>query len=1167
MFVDEFSAKIWADKYQYKGETFSGFCHRVSSNVFPDDEEREKDLNALLLDFRIMFGGRINSNIGVDEKGLTLFNCFIESINKNPDSLEGIMEMITNYVLTLKTEGGVGFCADFFRPSKTIIRKIGVASPGSIKFLEMFDKASEIITSGSVDKDDCYQGTPTKNSIRKGATMVTMSCSHPDIEEFITAKSTPNKLTKMNMSVLITDDFMDAVRSNADWDLWFPDINYEKYDEEWDGNLSRWKKKGNPTVVYKTVKATDLWDLIMKSSFNRNEPGILFIDNARKMNNISYLNGDMLSSNPCQPAWATVLTPKGLTSIGKINIGDVIWSEDGWVNVINKVSSGVKDVYKYKTSSSVFYGTTNHRVVSMGKKVEARNALFIDALRGKAAGGHSDLNIQAIMDGIVVGDGSVHKASNNLVHLYIGKDDYDYHDSLISELITKHRPGLKDTAWEISTTISAEELPATYDRKVPDRYMFGSTSAIKSFLIGLFSANGTVINKKGAKAVRLKATSAVLVEQVQIMLSAVGIKSFITTNKEKSVAFSNGDYICKKSYDLNIVKDTHTFELEIGFLQKYKNDVLHEINKRPPSNREKVSYEIVDRQFIKTEEVYDLTVNGDHHTYWTGGCNVSNCGEVIGHTGIEYVNGEPVELGDVCNLASINLPKFYDVEENKFCVTEFKEAVDIMVRSLENIIDVSGYPLDIYEKAAKLKRKIGIGVMGVGSLMMMMNLRYGSEECIDVLGAIMSEFINQAYRSSALLAKDKGPFKLYSPELLDLGYVKHGKLNKGTIDLIRMHGLRHSALSAIAPNGTLSIVAGNVSGGVEPVFAREFSRWNRVEGKSVDFKYPNIHKGEWFETDYLKEDKVADEVVLYSTDNKYRIDKNTGLCERVTIMDYGYRIAKEKGYTETATAMELNVDEHLNVLKLLSSYVDQSSSKTINLPNNITLEDFKSLYGQIHSYGIKGCTTYREGTSVAVLEVQKKEKEKSVKVQQEEFLEAFREQEDGIIMDNVKLPDEYPAKGYIIKSEGNRKFYLHVCFKDLECKKPFALFVNTNNVEDNVVTYNAIEKLEEIATFSGLRPELIEEVRKKSANQKNQVKICRMLGLLLRHNVEVITIVKGLDELMAGPWTFVFRIKKFLGQFVEDHDMEGMVCPECGEKSIRFTEGCYSCFCGYSRCG
>ena len=159
--------------------------------------------------------------------------------------------MLGKFSYTLKSEGGVGFCANFFRPAKTLIRKIGVGSPGSIKFLEIFDKVSEVITSGSVDKNDSYQGIPTKKSIRKGATMVTMSINHPDIESFIVAKATPNKLTKMNMSVLISDAFMYAVQNDMDWDLWFPDINFERYDELWDGNFEKWAEKGFPVVIIK----------------------------------------------------------------------------------------------------------------------------------------------------------------------------------------------------------------------------------------------------------------------------------------------------------------------------------------------------------------------------------------------------------------------------------------------------------------------------------------------------------------------------------------------------------------------------------------------------------------------------------------------------------------------------------------------------------------------------------------------------------------------------------------------------------------------------------------------------------------------------------------------------------------------------------------------------
>lgn len=1611
MFIDPFQEKIWKDKYQYNDETFIQFCYRIADNIFKDDKKRHAALVDFIKNFRGLFGGRINSNIGVDEEGLTLFNCFIESIVKNPDSLEGIMDMVTKYAITLKTEGGVGFCANFLRPAKTLIRKIGVTTPGAIKFLEIFDKTSEIITAGSVDKNDSYQGEPSKKSIRKGATMVTMNINHPDIEEFIVAKAVPNRLTKMNMSVLVTDAFMYAVKEDTDWDLWFPDINFDKYDDEWDGNFENWGDKGYPFVIYKTLPARELWNLLLNSTYNRNEPGIIFIDNARRMNNLHYLNGSMTSTNPCQPSWATVMTPNGIRIMENIHVGSVIWSDDGWTRVTNKVSSGQKKVYKYKTTASVFYGTENHKIVSDGIKVEVCDALCIDTSVGRAVclntanKNSTTYNWQSVVDGLLIGDGSVHKASNSLIYLCVGKNDKDYLDnSYLKDFILAHRPGIDDYAYTVKTTLESNELPLTFKRRVPKKYFEAGGVEACSFLMGLFSANGTVITRKGSMSVRLKAASKALVEDVQVMLSSLGIRSFITTNKKTKVKFDNGECENRESYDLDIIEHTVSFQKIIGFIQNYKNEKLTLINKRKFSTKEKISFEVVEKEFISEEEVFDITVDNDSHTYWTGGCNVSNCAEVVGHTGPEYYNGELIELGDVCNLGSINLTKYYDITENKFSMDEFKEDIDLMIRSLDNVIEISNYPLKMYEDAAKLKRKIGVGLMGVASLMMMSNIRYGSKECIDLLEVILSEFINQAYRSSAILAKEVGPFPLWDKKALQGGFIKHsGVLKKDTLALIKKHGLRHSAVSAIAPNGTLSIVAGNISGGLEPIFAKEFTRWNRIEGKKVDFEYPNIHKGEWFETDYLKEQRVADEVILISEDGKHRVDKNSGLCKNVTIMDYGYKAALKAGHNEFACATELSIDEHLAVLKVFSKYIDQSCSKcisldsrintdkglvklgslsdnravdtfcdidskvlvptekglkpvnqfyyngevlgkevitksgleltgssqhrirvlnnihelewkrldslvvgdliavklgkdissektisrivgkkfsydtkrckhitiptqltknllwwlgciaadgdinsvgvhlsqvsgialdkfirvseelfarkpvivkdhrrdklftasinskvlvewfnyigfskeelseivfaapkllkksfvegvtldgyvtdervclktdkterfimdlqlicntigiptritkkfnthyekfyynlfvysdgvnklssfvfpeehkqtkllkllngnknysrksfidygcrlpiddvmvqrvsdvekqvfksnklynifhritndakesksltmdqllavytfnntvpkalnnnylftavesvedkkvitadievkdehnyiangfishnTINLPADIGFENFKKLYGEIHGYGIKGCTTYRAGTSVAVLETQKKEKNKSIKEQQKEFLDVFKNQENGdTIVQNVSLPEQYPAKGFILKSDGGKKWYIHVAFKDIQCTQPFAIFVNTNNREDNVVTYNALEMMVNVAKSKGIRKDLIEEVQRKYGYQKNPVKICRMLGFLLRHNVDVHTIVMGLDGLGTAPGTFVFRIKKFLSQFVTKIG-DPLLCPECGEIAIVFEAGCFECKnCGHTKC-
>jgi ribonucleoside-diphosphate reductase alpha chain len=142
-----------------------------------------------------------------------------------------------------------------------------------------------------------------------------------------------------------------------------------------------------------------------------------------------------------------------------------------------------------------------------------------------------------------------------------------------------------------------------------------------------------------------------------------------------------------------------------------------------------------------------------------------------------------------------------------------------------------------------------------------------------------------------------------------------------------------------------------------------------------------------------------------------------------------------------------------------------------------------------------------------------------------------------------------------------------VAFKNKRCTKPFAIFVNTNHGEDGVLTYAALEKMEEIAIANGLKTEFIESTKRKYAYQKNPVKICRMLGFLLRHNIDVYTIIKGFDELEGAiPGTFVHRIKKFLGQFVTSVK-EATLCPECNEKAIIFESGCYICKnCGSSRC-
>jgi len=1203
MFIDAFQEKIWKDKYQYDNETFEEFCKRLSYNIFNSENElvyRDLLLNKLL-NFEVLFGGRINANIGTFQSGTTLFNCYIASTKyKDIDSLEGILELAKDFALTLKSEGGIGFCANFLRPKKTLIRKIGVSTPGAIKFLEIFDKVSDVITAGSTSIEDSFQGTPSKKSIRKGATMVTMSICHPDIEEFITAKSIPNRLTKMNMSVLVTDAFMHAVNNDLMWDLWFPDINFEKYENEWDGSFEKWAENGYPTVTYKKIKATALWDLLLSSSWHRNEPGILFVDTMRKYNNLHYLKDcEVNATNPCVVEGSMVPTENGIVPIEKIVEGQSIQTTLGF-GPVKKIS-----VYDNQDIYRVYFNDGFYQDVTKGH--------IFHSMLSNGKGKKTWSNAKRLVDGIKVGDFvrkewykkypeidlSLNRDDGLLIGLYLGDGCFSNRqcfniscnsntdNSFVEELFIRLGGGCRidkseGDCYRYYMTYNKEYLNNLFDKlKIDEKnksfdicnLINTNRNFILGLIDGLISSNGNINMSAKCAQVRFANTSDLLHKLIkQLFLFVKADYKVYNTRKvgDKSVLYGRTT-VRKRDYKEGVIENDSILNMynEIGYLSNVeKNTALLEIIKTKQLNGVKWKTKIKKIEHIGKGKVYDLyeekADDWNHEGYVSRGC-----AEVFAATGMVRYNGNDIKIGDVCNLGSINIVKFYDITTKEFDYKSFSESAALMARALDNIIDVSNYPLKQYEDAAKLRRKIGVGITGIGSLLMMMNIRYGSEESLLFLEEVLKVFMNSLYRESAIMAKEKGPFAIYSDEMLSAGYVNLGILDEEVIDLIKKNGLRNCALSAIAPNGSLAIIAGNVSGGVEPVFSKEFFRWNRVINENIDFKYPDVQIGEWFETDYFKETIINGEKFLMSTDEKYRIDMNVGLCEKIVIQDYGYKIAKENNFENTYGAMELSVEEHLAVLGLFSKYIDLSVSKTINIPEDCSLEEFKRIYSKLYEYGVKGCTTYREGSTVCVLEAAAKDKEKTIKQQQKEFLSAFKEQQNGdIIAHHVKLPDEYPAKGYILKTEG-KKFYLHVCFKDKACTKPFAIFVNTNAREDNVSTFNALEKLEEIAIYKGLNKEFIEETKRKYSYQKNPVKICRMLGLLLRHNIDIFTIVKGLDELEgAGPATFVFRIKKFLSQFVGEHEIKGMVCPECGEKNIVFKEGCFQCMsCMYSRCG
>jgi len=322
-FGTELARKNWASKYQYNNETPVGTFKRVARALASVEDDSDywygRFLDMMLktelltngayraVGLKNTFGGRITANIGTEYKGATLTNCFITGPVKDatvsytrtfgdnnhidveyksestPDNLKNIMLTLLEQSETLKSEGGYGINFGFIRPRGSIIKSLGIRHPGVVHYMDIWDKTAAVIVMGDTDgytnklknyKVDEPNTIKLKKQARKGAQMAVLPVWHPDIEEYIRAKQTPGRLTKFNMSVLVDDRFMKAVINDTFYKLTFEDI------------------------VYKRVKARDLYDLIMQSTYNRAEPGILFYDNMQKNNPLSYL-GEITATNPC----------------------------------------------------------------------------------------------------------------------------------------------------------------------------------------------------------------------------------------------------------------------------------------------------------------------------------------------------------------------------------------------------------------------------------------------------------------------------------------------------------------------------------------------------------------------------------------------------------------------------------------------------------------------------------------------------------------------------------------------------------------------------------------------------------------------------------------------------------------------------------------------------
>ncbi len=745
------SASIWDMKYRFKAADGTAIDAEVEDSwrrvakalaaVEKDPAAWEDKFYAALEDFKFLPAGRILAGAGT-ERSVTMFNCFV--MGTIADSLPSIFQNLKEAALTMQQGGGIGYDFSTIRPKGAPVHGVAADASGPLSFMDVWDAMCRTIMSAGS---------------RRGAMMAVLRCDHPDIEDFIVAKQDPARLRMFNLSVLITDAFMAAVKGGLKWDLVF------------DG------------VVFRTVDARQLWDRIMRSTYDFAEPGVIFIDRINARNNLNYIE-KIAATNPCgeQP-----LPPYGACLLGSVNLARLV--------------------------SDPF-----------GKKAR---------------------------------------------------------------------------------------------------------------------------------------------------LDEGALAGLVTT----------------------------------------------------------------------------------------------------------------------------------------------------AVRMMDNVVDASRFPLPEQRAEALAKRRIGLGVTGLADALLMLGLRYGSEDAAAQTEAWLKAIAEAAYLASAQLAQEKGAFPLFDRDKFLAGETMQA-MKAEVRAAVKKHGIRNALLTSIAPTGTISLYAGNVSSGIEPVFAYAYSR--KVLQKDGS----------------RTEEEVED----------YAVQMWHSMFGDKALPDY---------FVNAQTLAPL---DHVRMQAAAQKWVDSSISKTINCPEDISFQDFKQVYMAAWDQGCKGCTTYRPNkVTGSVLSVSEKS-------------EAMPESEKGAdvvyIAQPLDRPETLEGNTYKIKwPESEHAIYITI--NDVihaGHRRPFEVFINSKNMEHFAWTVALTRMISAVFRRGGDVSFVVEELkavfdpRGGAWVQGKYIPsiLAAIGGVIERHLIEIGFMVEG-SALKSDPRAVAM---------VVGERPRGAACPNCGQFSMMMVEGCMTCVeCGFSKCG
>ncbi|PSP92972.1 hypothetical protein BRC91_11275 [Halobacteriales archaeon QS_4_62_28] len=1225
-------------------------------------------------------------------------------------TVAGDHEYVANSVVSHNSGGGMGYAFWRLRPYGDQVGSTGGIASGPITFMRTYDQMCETIAQGGA---------------RRGAQMGVMRISHPDAIQFIHAKNkdvslaetlrlndpddfTHNSfaealeearelidddgkvpkhlrnaveghLSNFNISVGITDDFMDALEAGDEFTFTNPRTNephvateqteelYEMFD------LGEYVEAGEVL----SVPAEKLWERIVQGAHENGEPGVIYLERVNKEHSFDieeHPDHQILATNPCVTGDTLISTENGLVpaeelyeqGVARDVVVDGRLSEDRVKEASSVYKTGEKDVYKLTTEEGYELRlTADHRVMTDDGWVETQDldsgdTVHIQNRKGEF-GQHGSAEEGRVL-GWMVGDGHLKHGEeravldfydedaavseqfaedvNEVVREPTGNADYEIGVSEVSRSDDYRGPQAVEQRIRSTRLYEMAEETGLVDEKlqVPDAVMRGSEEMARGFLRALFSADGSVQgNAEKGISVRLASTDSEFLQEVQQLLLNFEVASTIYEGQKEPglTELPDGDggteeYETQGFHEL-VVSSSHTvtFEEEIGFLLDSKTEALSERlaehDRGPYGPKFEATVESVEPD--GHEAVYDLT-EPETNSFLADGLVVHNCGE------------QPLEEYEACNLGHVNLSTladhdapdwrlWYDQHGEKYDglesavdafleealdTEEFQRRIELGTRFLENVVTMSDFPVEKIEEKVRQMRKIGLGIMGLAQLYIQLGVRYGSEEANEIARQVMCEINHGSKWASHELAQDRGTFsewdksKYANPTEYREWFEKQTGLDAD--EWADGFPIRNHNSTTIAPTGTTSMV-GNTTGGCEPIYNVAYYKnvSDDVQGDEMLVEFDDYFL-RVLEANDIDVDSVKKEAQEQMANNEF--DGVDGLSTVPNAIGELF-----------VTTGDLTPDQHAAIQCACQQGVDSAISKTVNAPNDSTVEDAKDVFEYIYENGGKGVTYYRDGTrskQVLTTRAQNTEfadmDEGEIVAQIEEVfggIEGFLEHEevqtalDQQVEALLDVADgeanpfaEKQARPDVLHGVTQRidtgygKLYVNIN-EDPERDRPFELFANIGNSGGFTASFTeALAKTISTALRSGVDPqEIADELQgirspKVAWDKGEQIQsIPDAIGTAMRRYLDdeidraypdqatLEETAEGADDEANAPEPDGGAVTADAGdsagpsaktEGAAETDQQDLIdagespeCPECSSLSLYYSEGCKTC--------